>query len=207
MDKQFVRSLLFIVAVVFAVQTVGCGPPKTVTRTRIIEVIKQPYEKKKPQAIDIMIRVKDWRIIQNRALNYHSRLGEIRFAGRYAYNQDLVFKFKSDKYPDCYWLAKIPSVREGKYEIRAIPYFEDDSPNIIRLDEPPKKFAMSLRIKDGRIHGHFIKDYNPRWGKFKLLRFKHPIVYFRNAWYPGREWAARLPTEDGSWTIYPTLIN
>ncbi|MCK4389862.1 MAG: hypothetical protein KAV83_06465 [Desulfobacterales bacterium] len=154
-----------------------------------------------------MIRVKNWSIIQNRVLNYDSRLGKIRFAGRYAYHEDLVFKFKSDKYPDCYWLAKIPSAKEGKYEIRGIPYFEDDSPNIVRLEEPPKRFEMVLRIKDGCINSHFIKDYNPRWGKFQLLRFKPPILYLRNAWYPGREWAARLPTEDGTWTIYPTLIN
>ncbi len=159
---------------------------------------------KAPPAIDIMITIKNWQIIQHRLMRNTNRLGTIRFAGRFLFLDDLVFKLKAEKVPDWYWLVKVPSVETGMYEIRAKPYREysqDLSPI-----EAPQQFKVSVCIEDRTIKRHYIIDPDPRWGYFQVSGYQSPIVYLKNGQYPGRLWAAKLPRKDGTWTIYITLI-
>lgn len=178
----------------------ACAPHPT----KRISKPAPPKKPTKPPAIDVMLRIKDWTIVQNKILNYSPGIGTIRFAGKYAFLNDLMFKFKSDKYSDYYWLAQIPKAKEGKYEIRAIVYSETDGPDIRPLENPPEKFALGLEIKNGRVIKHYIKDHNPKWGKFEVSKFdkKLSVLYFRNNFYPGTRWAARMPKKDGVWTIH-----
>jgi len=133
-----------------------------------------------------------------------SRQGEIRFAGRFLFIDDLVFKLKAEKAPDWYWLVKIPSVEEGIYEIRARPYREYSLD--LKPIEAPEQLTVSLRIKEKSVRNHYIVNPDPRWGYFQVSKYQSPILYLRNGQYPGRVWAAKLPREDGTWTIYITLI-
>jgi len=157
-----------------------------------------------PPPIDNMITIKGWKIVQHRIMGNTGRLGDIRFAGRFLFLDDLVFKLKAEKAPDWYWLVKIPSVEEGIYEIRARPYREysqDLSPI-----EAPEQFKVSMRIKEKVIRSHYIIDPDPCWGYFQVSGYRSPILYLKNEHYPGRLWAVKLPKEDGTWTIYITLI-
>ena len=157
-----------------------------------------------PPPIDIVITIKGWNMVQHRIMNNTVRLGDIRFAGRFLFLDDLVFKLKAEKTPDWYWLVKIPSVEEGIYEIRARTYREyslDLSPI-----EAPEEVKVILKIEEKVIQSHYIVNPDPRWGYFQVSRYRSPILYLKNGQYPGRLWAAKLPREDGTWTIYITLI-
>jgi len=157
-----------------------------------------------PPTIDITITVRDWKIIQHRIMGNTAKLGDIRFAGRFLFIDDLVFKLKAEKVPNWYWLVKIPSIEEGIYEVRARPWREYSLD--LKPIDAPEQFKVSMRIKEKIIQSHYIVDPDPRWGYFQVSGYQSPILYLKNEQYPDRLWAAKLPREDGTWTIYITLI-
>ena len=212
MEKHVKRYLYLIILGCFIIAISGCGgthhaksryklhhDPQGDSRA------EQGFQRQvPPPPVDIMITIKGWKIVQHRIMGNTGRLGDIRFAGRFLFLDDLVFKLKAEKAPDWYWLVKIPLVEEGMYEIRARTYREysqDLSPI-----EAPEQFKVSMRIEDKIISGHYIVDPEPRWGYFQVSGYRSPILYLKNQQYPGRVWATKLPREDGTWTIYITLI-
>jgi len=212
MIKQFHRYAFIIILFSVIINGTGCGgiyrgnqryklQPEQPRSLRSESEVKRETM---PPPIDIMITIKDWLIQQHRIVGDTYKLGNIRFAGRFLFIGDLVFKLKAEKFPDWYWLVKIPSVEEGIYEIRARPYREY-SLNL-RPIKAPEQFKVTLRIKDKIVRSHFIVDPDPRWGHFRVSGFKPPILYLKNGQYPNRLWAAKLPKKDGIWTIYVTLI-
>lgn len=216
MKKHIKKYLYFIILGFFIAVISGCGgaayhgktpyrpPPDPQSHSRSGQDSLQRITP--PPPIDIMITIKDWNIVQHRIMGDTGRLGDIGFTGLFLFLDDLVFRLKAQKVPDWYWLVKIPSVEEGIYEIRAIPYREysqDISPV-----EAPERFEVSITIEDKIIRGHYIVDSEERrGGHFEVSGYKSPILYLKNKQYPGRVWAAKLPKEDGIWTIYITLIN
>ena len=213
MEKHVKKCLYLIILGCFISVISGCGGAHDV-KTRYTphhdhqgtsRVEKEPqHQIQPPPPIDIMITIKGWKIVQHRIMGNTGRLGDIRFAGRFLFLDDLVFKLKAEKTPDWYWLVKIPSVEESIYEIRARTYREyslDLSPI-----EAPEELKVTLKIEEKVIQSHYIVNPDPRWGYFQVSRYRLPILYLKNGQYPGRLWAARLPGEDGTWTIYITLI-
>jgi len=213
MEKHAKRCLYFIILGCFIIVISGCGGTHHGnTRYKLHHDPQRDSRAEKgsqrqvppPPPIDIMITIRGWKIVQHRFMGNTGRLGDIRFAGRFLFLDDLVFKLKAEKAPDWYWLAKIPSVEEGIYETRARTYREysqDLSPI-----EAPEELKVSMRIENKIIRGHYIIDPEPRWGYFQVSGYRVPILYLKNGQYPGRLWAAKLPGEDGTWTIYITLI-
>lgn len=157
-----------------------------------------------PTHIDIMITVKNWEIVQHRLMSRTEQLGNIRFAGRFLFNNDLVFKLKSDKVSNWYWFVKIPSVEKGIYEIRARPYREYSLD--LKPVDAPEQFRLSIKIEGGYITGNYIVKSHPRWGQFQVSDYRAPFLYIRNDEYPDRVWAAKIPKEDGVWAVYVSLI-
>jgi hypothetical protein len=168
---------------------------------------RQEFQRHQPQTpshIDILITIREWMIVQHRILSDTDMLGDIRFAGRFLFLDDLVFKLKAERTPDWYWLVKIPSVEEGIYEIRARCYREYSQD--LKPVEAPERVEVSLRIVNQIITEHYMVDPNPGWGNFQVAGYRAPVLYFKNEQYPGRVWAAKLPRQNGTWTIYVTLI-
>ncbi len=199
-NKRILVLMLYVgLAVFLSLQITGCGPP---TYKKKFEP-PTPPRPQPPAGLNVAIRLKKWMIVDHRILDYNPKWGYYRFAGRFNYDGELVFKFKSDRYPDHYWLAKIPSVKDGVYEIRA-KLFEEPTP--WPTVEPPKRFSVVLNITNSKVASHFIRNPHSGWGEFIFSRYKKGVLYLRNPFYPGHEWAARMPRRDGKWTIYPTLI-
>jgi len=213
MTKNIKNRYHLIVLVILLAVFSGCGGPyhnksihnpSHVIRSGQNATQQSHHQAPVPPPIDIMVTVKGWKIVQHRIMGNTSKLGDIRFAGRFLFIDDLVFKLKSEKVPDWYWLVKIPSIEEGIYEIRARPWREyslDLSPI-----EAPKQLKVSLKVEGKVVQSHYIVDPDPRWGYFQVSGHKPPIIYLKNERYPGRLWAAKLPREDGTWVIYITLI-
>ena len=193
--------LCFALAILIGINIIGCSkkrppPPKSPS---VPEEISKP-----PGSFSIFLEIKDWTIVDHRILDYDASWGRFRRVGRFAYLNKLVFKFKSDKYPEHYWLANIPEVKDGSYEIRAIRYREPSSD--LSPVEPPEKFSIALIISNGRVINHVIQDPHPGWGQFIVDRYKKGILYLKNSFYPDRLWGAKMPRKDGEWTIYAILI-
>ena len=211
--EKHVKKCLYLIILGFFISVIsGCGGTHDV-KTRYTphhdhqgtsRVEKKPQHQQPPPPIDILITIKGWKIVQHRIMGNTGRLGDIRFAGRFLFLDDLDFKLKAQKAPDWYWLVKIPSIEGGIYETRARTYREysqDLSPI-----EAPEQFKVSMRIEDKIIRGHYIIDSEPHWGYFQVSGYRSPILYLKNKQYPGRVWAAKLPKEDGTWTIFITLF-
>jgi len=203
MKRQFQKPIFIAIALVLVMSAVGCSIVNTRPRLAVSPV--GPSGRPRiPPPIDIMITIRGWDIVQHRIIGETYGLGEIRFAGRFLFIDDLVFKLKATKVPDWYWLVWIPSVEKGMYEIRAKPYKEYS----ITLSpvEAPERFNVTVKIWDRTVCSHFMIDPNPCWGDFRVSGFETPILYLKNDQYPRRIWAAKLPKEDGVWTIHFTLI-
>jgi hypothetical protein len=196
--------LLYVsIAILIAFQLASCGPKKRIAPQRVTPQRVTPLPPQPPPGINVLIKIEHWTIVNHRILDYNQKWGHFRFVGRFNYSGELVFKFKSDRFPDHYWLIRIPPVKEGLYESRGELYRE---PTPYPKAVPPERFSVVLRIKDMKVASHFIKNPHPGWGEFIFSRYKKGILYLRNPFYPGHEWAARMPKRDGRWTIYPTLI-
>jgi hypothetical protein len=164
---------------------------------------KQTIKKtaKPPKNINIALIIDNWIIREHRILDYSSDIGKIRMTGKYLYGDDLVFKFKSSTIDDYYWLAKIPSEQNGRFEVSAIAY-KEYSIEIEPLPNPPNDFKVYMESRDRVITKFDILDYRTRWGKFKVKEVKGRVMYLMNTWYPGNEWAAMLPKSgDGKFTL------
>jgi len=202
-QRNIILVLCVSLVAIFSLLITGCvSRPSYQQYPRVIR--EQPLQRPKPPpGFNVAIKIKEWTVIDHIILDYNSKWGYIRFAGRFNYGGELVFKFKSSQFPDHYWLVKIPSVRKGIYEIRTKLYEE---PTPWPAIEPPKRFSVVIKIKNGKISDHFINDPHPGWGEFVFSRFNKGIIYLRNPFYPGHEWGARIPKRNGKWTIYPNLI-
>ena len=201
------NSLLILcvfLALFLSLQITRCAPSRY-RAPRHKEAVKppKPPRPQPPAGFNIAIKIKEWKVLDHRILDYDPKWGYFRFAGRFDYNGELVFKFKSDQFATHYWLVKIPSLKEGTYECRARLFRE---PTPWPTVKPPKRFSVVLSITNGKVSSHFIKNPHPGWGEFIFSKYKKGILYLRNPFYPGHEWAAHMPRRDGKWTIYPTII-
>lgn len=135
MRRNLVSFLYVVLIAMLLSQATGCSVIKGIFRdflgikseTRVGEPREEPPEVSKPRppgAFNLRLKIRNWNVEDHKILDYDIRWGSFRHAGRFVYLDKLVFKFKSDRYPDHYWLTKIPEVKEGNYEIRAIRYEE-----------------------------------------------------------------------------------
>lgn len=214
MEKRVKKSIFLAVLSLLMIAICGCGgSAHRAARDMAYQNYQQDYRSRQefqryqqqtPSHIDILITIREWMIVQHRILSDTDMLGDIRFAGRFLFLDDLVFKLKAERTPDWYWLVKIPSVEEGIYEIRARCYREYSQD--LKPVEAPERVELSLRIENKIITEHYMVEPNPGWGHFQIAGYRAPVLYFKNEQYPGRVWAAKLPLKNGTWTIYVTLI-
>ncbi|MGE4298862.1 MAG: hypothetical protein AB7E47_12595 [Desulfovibrionaceae bacterium] len=126
--------------------------------------------------------------------------------GRFFWAEELVFKLESDRYPDKYWLVKVPQVESGTWNLRAIL---NTKPNRDLMPaEPPKTFKILLVVKERKVVENTISNPHPGWGYFSLKSYdkKNKIAYFGNPFWPEATWAAKMPsTGDGRFTIQAVL--
>jgi hypothetical protein len=188
-----IPGLAFVVVLVL--QMWGCAaPPVMKTPGDDFSAVLKP-----PSALNIRLVIRDWEVQSHRVLDYNHEWGLFRMSGRYDYLGDLVMKLKSEKFPGHYWLVQVPSVKEGAYEVRAIIYSEP-SPEL-RPPSPPASFRVALLIEGGIVMNHAILDYHPGLGEFYFEGYRDGVATIRSRVFPNCRWAARMPTEDGRWTI------
>ena len=194
------NPLLFLSVLFVAVllsQTTGCTPSHR-TPPRIRPKIIAP-----PSSLDIRLKIRHWQVVDHRILDYDSLWGHFRLVGRFAYLGNLVFKIKSDKFRDHYWLVKIPSVETGTHEVRASIYLEPSRE--LQPTESPEQFTIAVLISDGIVESHVIQNPHPGWGEFIVDRYRNGILYIRNSFYPNSIWKAQMPRDDGRWTVHAIL--
>ena len=169
---------------------------------------KTPEKKevKPPNVIKIILYVKSWEIKDHRLLNWSPEYGNLMMAGRFIMNDELVFKLISQKFDDYFWLAKIPTVKKGQYTVKAKRYLDSYSQET-KLPEPPREIQLFVKVRDKMIRHHFLIDHDTRSGKFVFDRAQKGLLYLKNDWYPGAQWAARLPKSDGDWTLHLQLMS
>jgi hypothetical protein len=199
--------LLLIVFVVTGCSTkrrYGHNYSNSHSRSNSDVVVKEEVKVKEitPDAINVVLKIDNWVIRENRILGYDKKLGKIRFAGKYSYGGDLVFKFKSDKssLDKYYWLGVMPDEKNGTFEVRA-DWHKEYSQEIEPLKEPMQSFNVFIKVKNRTIKKFDISGYKASWGKFKVDKVKKKVMFMINPWYPGSVWAAKLPVKNGSWTI------
>lgn len=200
--RTLIYPLLFIIAFI---NLHGCSEPsQNLPRVQPPD-IPQPSlpAAQPPSGFDIEIRVQDYVIVNHKILGYDPTWGEIRFAGKFAHLDNLAFKFKSDKFPEFYWIAMLPILSNGSLEVRAIKYTEPSSH--LRPVQPPERITVSLIIRNGRVENHSIQNPHPGWGVFNISSYKMPILFVKNSFYPGCIWQGKMPTQDGAGEIYLVL--
>lgn len=169
------------------------------------KVERKKEKPKPPDVVRIVVNIRDWEIYNHRLLNWSQEFGKLMFSGRFIMNDELVFKFMADGDYSNYWLAKIPTVEKGQFTINGRRYTDRNVAE--RLPEAPEKLELFIRVHNKTIGHHFFVDMNPRWGTFVFDRVKDGFLYLRNDWYPGNQWAARLPRSDGDWTLHVQLLS
>ena len=160
---------------------------------------------KPPGSIQIKIYIQNWNVYDHKIISYKYEWGKFRFAGKYLYFNDIVFKFKSNKFNDYFWMGIIPSARKGVYEIPALLYEEpsrDLKPTI-----PPNKFFIKVKIKNSQIVKHIIINPHPGWGEFYVTGLKNGVLTIENLFYENQSWVVLLPVEDGEYTLRAILNN
>ena len=156
-----------------------------------------------PGKFKIWLKIKDWHIYSHRILDYKPSWGHLRLLGRYDYLGTLVNKIKSDEFPDYYWLVRIPTEKEGEYEIIAERQREPSFD--LKPIEAPKQFSICLQIVNNKVKNHFIQNPHTGWGTFYVDKYRQGILYIRNDFFPGEIWRVKMPKKDGKWTIYAKL--
>lgn len=211
--KKHIKRWAYFTVIGLIIVIAGCGTTnngKTLSRptynsqgeySTYKESDRRPQS---PEPIDIMITIREWEIVQHRIIGDTYSLGNIRFTGRFIYIDDLVFKLKAENFTDCYWLVQIPSVQEGIYEIRAMPYKEYSM--VLSPIDKLENIEICMKIQNKTITSHYIVNSEHSMGRFSVSAYNSPVLYLKNDQYPNRLWAAKLPKEDGTWTIYLKLI-
>jgi len=160
---------------------------------------------KPPREIKILLNIQNWRIINNRILDYEPEWGKLRFDGKYIYLDKLVIKITSSVFPEYFWMAIVPEVENGEYKISA----RRMKVEAVELQEfkPPHEFTIKLVIENKVVAEHAIINPHPGWGVFQVDDFKDGILYLKNDFYPKCIWAIKMPRKDGKWTIQAILQN
>lgn len=188
----------------------GCSLP----RQRIVYVEREvPVSRTepakiptKPPGFDIAISIQNYTIVNHKILNIPANLGKMRFAGKWRYpGGNLLYKFKSENYPDYYWILSIPENTNSKtLELRAIPRLEPGTG--LEAVVPPKQFRISISIRGGKVENQSLIEPQPGWGIFYFTKWEKPIATLKNDDYPKCEWKGRWPTVDGDATATMVLV-
>jgi hypothetical protein len=211
--EKMVRLLTLMVSLFFSIQMTGCasnstgsGPPSVSGGENLNKSIHQPTPTPEPKSFTVRLTVSNWLIKQHTIIDDPmGELSGIRYVGRYLYGKDVVFQFKSTRFPEHFWLANMPPERDGVFEVSAQVKRTPCSDCNLLGDNgtPPQVLSMVVLIQKGKILNHYIINPLPWWGKFHFdaIDRKKQILYIRNNKYQGEKWSALYAKENGEATL------
>lgn len=162
-----------------------------------------------PKSFAIRIAIEEGKITYAKVLNgIEDTIGRVRAEGMYFYLDTPVMRLEATKYPQYYWIAKLPVKDKGTYILKAYRRKEPLNSEMIN-PKIPLMFKLVVVVKDFKIIDHFIEDGSPTWGYFKFYKLdkKRRRLLFVNEKFPGSLWATKYTTNDGRYLLTVKLIN